>query len=510
MSVLAPEYLDPHTPPDVVVTDRLPPRITDPTLGEPLGDPPAADVPVVDAPTNTLVAVGDSLTHGMSSGAVSDTTLGFPALAASALGFQGFRTRSYGGPLHGLPLNIEGLLRRLEKDFGPDLNALDWLRLPITAQRALDGNEEYWERGGGHTITVDVRYHNLGIYGWDVRDALSYTAGRAVARAFAPSTDTFAGARPEHDNDIAAYSVLGAFGLTATQVGAAEWFGRNGGIDVLVVALGANNALRSVVDKRVNWSGADYADLGLKGKYNVWRPGHFSTEYTELIRAVRRIRARRVVLATVPHVTIAPIARGVNPAHPGEKWRPGSRFFPYYTDPWVSDGEFRPDKHRHLTHQQARAIDSAIDQYNETIAASVRDARREGRDWRVLDLCGILDGLAHRRFHADNAAAAENDWVPYPLPAPLAGLDSRFYRSDRDGRSQGGLFGLDAIHPSVCGYGVMAQALLDILADDGQPAARIDFTALRNRDTLNSKPPALFDPVLSLLTPFLTTFMTRG
>jgi hypothetical protein len=36
-SRLPADYLDPATPPEVVVTDRIPPRITDPTLGVPLG-----------------------------------------------------------------------------------------------------------------------------------------------------------------------------------------------------------------------------------------------------------------------------------------------------------------------------------------------------------------------------------------------------------------------------------------------------------------------------------------
>jgi hypothetical protein len=90
---------------------------------------------------------------------------------------------------------------------------------------------------------------------------------------------------------------------------------------------------------------------------------HFPAEYAELVRRLKTIPAQRVVLCTVPHVTIAPIARGVNPAKPGEKWQPGSRFFPYYTDPWIDDTHFRTDKHRYITHQQERAIDSAIDQY---------------------------------------------------------------------------------------------------------------------------------------------------
>ena len=90
-----------------------------------------------------------------------------------------------------------------------------------------------------------------------------------------------------------------------------------------------------------------------------------------------------MILATVPHVTIAPFAKGVNPDDPGEKWRPGSRYFPYYTDPWIDEGSFRPSKHRHLTHQQARAIDSAIDQYNATICDAVR--ARAARGPRLVD-----------------------------------------------------------------------------------------------------------------------------
>jgi hypothetical protein len=117
--------------------------------------------------------------------------------------------------------------------------------------------------------------------------------------------------------------------------------GLDGGIDTLVVALGANNALDSVVSKRVQWSGPDFADLDAKGAYNVWRPTHFAVEYAALVAAVRTIAARRVVLATVPHVTIAPIAKGVNPEFPGLKWRDASRFFSYYTDPWIEEKEFR-------------------------------------------------------------------------------------------------------------------------------------------------------------------------
>jgi hypothetical protein len=509
MTDLPPEYLDSKTPPDVIVTDTAPRPITDPTLGEPLGTPLASAPALPASPVHRLVTVGDSLTHGVSSGAVFHTDLSWPAQAARALGVSGFSFPTYKGPLDGLPLNLESLVRQLQKKFGSGLDMAEKAMFPVWLQRLLDKNEDYWERGDGRNPPrTDMRYENLGIYGWDIRDALSYTDARAATRAAAKPHDSFFGAKPQHDNDIAAHSVLAPFGAAATQVGAASAHGNDGGIDALVVVLGANNALDAVVSKEVKWSGPGYDQLEEKGAYNVWRPTHFAAEYGALVGAIRDIPCRRVVLATVPHVTIAPIAKGVNPDHPGEKWQPGSRFFPYYTDPWIDEKEFKPTKHRHLTHQEARAIDSAIDQYNATIVDAVRHARREGRDWYVLDLCGLLDGLAYRRYEDDQEAAGKNDWVPAGLPKPIADLDSRFFLSDARGRRQGGLFGLDGIHPTSSGYGVIARRLVDVLSV-GQPAVAMDFAALRASDTLNSQPPALVISTMKMIAPFATRFVSR-
>jgi hypothetical protein len=501
---LAPEYLDSKTPPDVEVTDRVRPRFPDPTLGVAVPDPGAAAA-------HPLVTVGDSVTHGMSHGAVSRRDVSWPAMVADCLGVA-MRAPEYGGPLGGLPFNIEGLLRRLQDSFGERLNPLELVRLPLTLHELVDANEDFWERGAGASAPpTDVRSTNLGIYGWDVRDCLSYTAGVAAARlAAAPPHDDLLGAVPSNDSDIAARAVLAPFGPSAAQIDAAAWFGDNGGIGTLVVAHGANNALRSVVDKSVVWSDTGFDTLEGKGGYNVWRPTHFALEYGRLVDAVRRIDAQRVVLATVPHVTVAPIANGVNPDDPGRKWREGSRYFPYYTDPWIAEADFRPDKHRSITHQEARAIDSAIDQYNTTIVEAVRHARSEGRRWYLLDLCGILDGLAQRRYVDDDEAAGRNGWTPYPLPAEFAGLDTRFFRSDRTGRLQGGLFGLDGVHPTTSGYAIVAGAVLDVLAVAGVKAANpIDYADLARRDTLNANPPALMTTALNLITPFMSRLVSR-
>ncbi len=520
MTQLAAIYLDPDTPPDVDVTDTVPAPFPDPTAGEPLGRPRRPPAPPPAAPTHPLVTIGDSVTHGVTSGAVFRTELSWPALVAKSLGLAisapgseaGFAIPRYKGPLGGLPMNIEGLLRQLQKTFGDDLSLFEKLRFPIALQRLLDKNEDYWERGeGSQPPATGVRYANLGIYGWDVRDALDYSTERALELKSGSPDDGFFGASPDHDNDIAAASVLAPFGKKATQVAAARWHGDNGGIGTLVVALGANNALDAVVSKRVKWSAAGYDDLDRKDAYNVWRPTHFATEFGRLVTAIKAIPAVRVVLATVPHVTVAPIAKGVNPdpQRRGKKWRDGSRYFPYFTDPWIGEKDFSPNKHRHITHQQARAIDSAIDQYNLTIVGAVRAARKQGLQWYVLDLCGLLDGLAYRRFENDPTAAAENNWLPYPLPGEIADLDSRFFLSDRTGRLQGGLFGMDGIHPTTSAYGLVAHELLQVLATAGVASTPIDFAALRGKDTLNADPPALVKSMMGLIAPFATRFVSR-
>lgn len=78
------------------------------------------------------------------------------------------------------------------------------------------------------------------------------------------------------------------------------------------------------------------------------------------------IAARHVIWGTVPHVTIAPEARGVP-----QRVRPESRFYPYYTRPRISDRDFDPRDDRNTVEQQARAVDSAIDMYNDSIATVV-------------------------------------------------------------------------------------------------------------------------------------------
>ncbi len=112
--MVADDLRDPNAPPDLVISHEAPPPIDDPLLGIAVQAP---DFPV----RHRLVTIGDSLTHGFRSLAVSDTENSYPAVLARALGLKGdaFRHPAYDGPCGGLPLDLEWLIRELQDDFGP-------------------------------------------------------------------------------------------------------------------------------------------------------------------------------------------------------------------------------------------------------------------------------------------------------------------------------------------------------------------------------------------------------
>jgi hypothetical protein len=492
----------------------------DPTLGIPV------DVDRTGSPRNRLVTIGDSVTHGFMSGAIFRTDLSWPAIVAYELGtFETFRYPRYeppGGP-GGIPIDIERALDVFESRFGSELNwheivgALRWLH------GYLDKIEDYWERGDGADPPARKEIlHNLAIYGWDLRDTLSLTATKIRQRMGRPRDDTWLPKQKvEDDNDRAALYVLesarGARNRALTPLEAAQELGKQGteetgdghGIETLVVILGANNALQSVTKLKVAWSGPGYDDVARKGGYTVWRPQHFEKEWKLVVDQVRQVRARHVIVGTVPAVTIAPIAKGV-----GGKVARGSRYFRYYTRPWIPEADFEPDSDEHITEDEARWVDSAIDAFNGTIIESVKEAREDGLDWYVFELGGLLDRLATRRYIADPAARPAW-WTPYPLPPALAGLDpvpnTRFFASGPDGRTDGGLFSLDGIHPTTISSGVIAHEVMAIMDRSAHVVFRkptgevrpspvgVDFGRVLAADTLISSPPTSLSSNLATL-----------
>ncbi|EKQ69077.1 hypothetical protein OsccyDRAFT_1686 [Leptolyngbyaceae cyanobacterium JSC-12] len=528
MRTVTPQMLDAKTPDDVVIRAEARKPVTDPTLG--IAVTPNRN----GSPRHRLVVLGDSLSHGFQSGAIFKTNWSYPAMIARELGWQELRYPTYNSPGDGLPLNLEAIAQQLEKRFGTNLDFWEFLPLLLFLREYLDTVEDYWERGQGNhapdqTSQTSI-YHNLAVYGWDLRNTISRTADicREVIEKKAPQ-DNFLRQVVENHNERAAIRVLNSArnsaGKALSPVEAAialsteDTFDNEDGIETLIVLIGANNALGSLLTFRVNWSGPGYDDMEMNNQYTVWRPIHFQAELDQLVAKVKQVRARHVIFGTVPHVTIAPFARGV-----GTKVKPGSRYFPYYTVFWIDDKGFKPKKHPHLTEQEVRAIDSAIDQYNDSITEAVRQARQAGYDWYLFDTAGLLDRLAVRRYIAD--PAARPSWWDevggqYPLPPALQALtpvpDSRFFIANERGRTQGGLFSLDGIHPTTIGYGILAQELINVMQIAGVPfyradgtprtgAVQVDFAQLIAEDTLISKPPRVMESVIERISWLDTNF----
>src|SRR6202453_2466927 len=428
--------------------------------------------------------------------------------------YESFRFPTYHG-FGGLPLNLEFLARDLEAKFSSTLPIWDLPLAYFAIRNHLAQAENWWEHGGG-SVEPNFKYimDNLSVYGWDLRDALSLTAEVARKRIKAPK-DNFFAPLISNANERAALRVLpnDAARSSLSTLDAAIELGKEGdGIDTLVVMLGANNALRTVTELKVSWSEFPaYQDLDAKDSFTIWNPDHFQAELALVEAKVKSIRAQHVIWATVPHVTIAPVARGI-----GRKVRQGSRYFPFYTRPWISDLDFDPSEDPHITENQARAIDSAIDQYNDAITDVVRRARSANppRDWYLFDMAGMLDRLASRRYLAD-PAARPSWWTPYTLPPELTALspvpDSRFFSAGPNGRLTVGLFALDGVHPTTIAYGLVAQELVDIMEIAGvqfyspngtkkrTSPIHIDFGRLITLDTLISHPLASIGSDLKLI-----------
>ncbi|MBD1880412.1 hypothetical protein [Coleofasciculus sp. FACHB-T130] len=516
-----------RTPDDVIIQAQARKPITDPSLGI------AVEVSRQGTPKHRLVTIGDSLSHGFQSGAIFNTSLSYPMMIAKEMGWSNqMRYPTYDGPGDGFPLNLEHLARQLDREFG-DINWLDFAPALLFIRHYMDDIEDYWERDAGSRFPIQRGInHNLAVYGWDLRNTLSRTADICldIIRKNPPKDD-YLRQVVEYHNERAAIRVLNsardAQGNALTPLQAAAALGAEGmqetgdgnGIETLLVIIGGNNALGSILTFKAAWTAEGYDDMAVNDRYTVWRPIHFKAELDKLVEEVKQIRARHVILATVPHITILPFARGINKDNEGKKAKPGSRYFPYYSLPWLTEEDFDPDKHPYLLEEEARAIDSAIDQYNDFITEAVRQARQEGRDWYLFEMAGLLDRLASRRYIQD--PQARPSWWDevggqYELPPELQALspvpDSRFFKSDATGRTQGGLFSLDGIHPTTIGYGIMAQELIEIMhkkagvkfyESDGKTERtgdiKVDFNRLIALDTLISNPPRSLSNAQSLI-----------
>ena len=472
-----------------------------------------------------LFTIGDSLAQGFMSGAAAQTDLCFSSHVANQLGIVDYQFPHW--PHGGLPINIERVLRRLNKVYGSDISGFEWLFVLNTVNGSIDPAEDYYERGDGG---VDSPYrapprlgagapeffHNVSIWGFEIADAWQVTP--SLCREMIEKSedvwfeDGFLEG-PSGSFYRIALQVLNPSRQDRfeeyTQLSWLEHHVESEGVENLILWLGNNNVLGTAIDLEIRSTPGDPAsrpaDLSherrAKRRWNLWHPDDFKHEYQMLIDKVLEIMGHnqapwRVFLCNVPHVTIPPLTKGLEPSFKED----GKTYFSTYT--YVPFGKaFAQHTGRFLTGKQAIFIDQTIDQYNAAIEAmgaaansELNGAPVEGT-FHVVDFNQVLSDVAYKR----------NDGNPtYKFPDffdTLARLPTaEYYDVTRDGEIvAGGLFSLDGIHPSVIGQGVLAYELAKVMKAAGVVDAGgnpldpdgLDWSSILGQDALLRRPISL-------------------
>jgi len=466
-----------------------------------------------------LFTIGDSVSQGFMSLSAARTDNSYSTLIAKKmnLALQTAQYRFADWNVDGIPLNIEVIMRELQSRYGSNIGGLEWVTVAQTINRVVDRAEDYYERGEGRADNPydnSTRYfNNVAVWGFEVSDSWQVT-GETCQTAILLSQkkhptgdDAFTvGAdnpmyrtalkvlNPSLDSAYKKLSQLGWLKLhaTGTDENGNQIADRDGnqiggtGVENLILWLGANNALGTVLSLKINQTPnnenlrphtLDHL-LRAKSGWNLWHPADFAADYREMIDRVDAIMKNnveanwKVFIGTVPLVTIAPIAKGIGETTsiPIEKKIDGKKvvveeiYYKYYTY-FPFQEQFAIDTERYLTMQDALHIDNCIREFNETIKSEVARLNENHSQERyiVVDTCKMLEDLAYKR---------NNGQPPYEFPHDLKFIyppvNTKYYHADREGvLKQGGLFSLDGVHPTAIGHGIIAYEFLKKMAEAG-------------------------------------------
>jgi hypothetical protein len=469
-----------------------------------------------------LFTIGDSISQGFMSGAAAHTELSYSTLIARALNLKDYQYPDV-WKVNGLPLNLEHLLRQLEKKYGSDINGFDWVTLLPYIDRILDEVEDYYEREEGREDqpNIDGRdfYHNVAVQGFDVADAFIVTP-RVCKEEIRNSNQ-----KKENRDDFLGFPNA-SFYRTALKVlnpslnpqfddySQLEWLryhASNEGVENLLLWLGANNALGTVIGLAIKPTPNNQNLLDLtreeREQWNLWHPNDFKIEYEELLNRVDEIMQGnrsenfKVFIGTIPLVTIVPLAKGVGPTttieiepdYPGGKRE--SVYYKYYTYFFRDDQAISETDRAYLTLSEALYIDDCIRQYNRIIRELIsqknqRHQELSGRDrYHIVETSKALEDLAFKR----NAGQVQYQFPEY-FKFQYPGVNTKFYHADAQGRlRQGGLFSLDGVHPSAIGQGLIAYEFLKVMDKVGVDVDfnndfNLDWKQIFSRDKLYQNP----------------------
>ena len=496
-----------------------------------------------------LVAIGDSLTQGVQSGAIYKTELSFPALIAEAMGLRvpsDFRVPRFPGS--GLPLNIEALLRSMRRQLGSSINPLEWIfELPFLLADFIDDVEDLYERPIRPAATYGGIFHNLGIAGFRVYHSFTVNSeicNQLIACNETSIEDNFFGLPSEWKYRIAQRVLnpkqLDGEHASRTQIdNLCHLNTSEGTVENLILFLGANDCLRTVKDLEVRDMPElsempkdcdTYELMEWRGAYNLTSETVFEHDYREMVRQISEAICdeTNVFVGNVPHVTIPPITQVIGEE---DEIHNGQQYYTAY-GPFFANQDNYSTQDNHLTGAEIRYIDDRIDRFNGIIDEIVREQRETyDRNWHVVDICGLLDRLAFKRninMHFPRVPLhqyfmdEENPDHPLlddsirPTPSVLR-FETDHRQSSR--RIGGGLFSLDCFHPTTIGYGLIAEVFLHKMnkfgafgAESDREPVCLNWEKIIKRDTLIQSPPVLWDDIIDAAEahPRLVDLVRRG
>lgn len=470
-----------------------------------------------------LFTIGDSISQGFMSGAAANPQLSYNKLIADKMGLS-YNNYSYleWDEKYKTKVDLEYILRMLESKFGPDVSGWrEWGRAIKKIYDFIDAKEDYFERGDGKlgnpVNTNSSFFHNVSVEGMDVSDAWKVTPKLCKEIVNNPDNEEsyedgkFIESFPFYRN---AYRVLNPGG-TATETAnnkksPIEWLNthtsnQNVGVENLILWLGANNALGTVIDLSIKQTENDKNKLPMnmnsreeKSKFNLWHPNDFEAEYKELMKRVDTAMKKnpssmnwKVFVGTVPFVTIAPIAKGVGNSYQiAGQYFGNSKITGQYYDNYIHffmKEKTAKELGQYLTMRDAILIDTSIAKYNDIIKKLIKKYNSDhGSDrYFIVDTNKSLYDMAWRR----------NSFKPtYKYPKYFdfvhPNIDTKYYHVNKYGKTDaGGIFSLDGIHPTAIGQGLIAWEFLKEMKKAGVVKnSNLPWKEIFASDTLRAKP----------------------
>ena len=455
--------------------------------------------------------MGDSLAQGFKNGGIYRTDLSFPALLSRAMGDDIQMNLPSFSAQAGIPINMEILVRGLEDEFGDEINLFNSVQAGRHVYSTLKRIKSYWE---GQMISLknedqQTPYHNQAVWGFSISDSwlLNEKFCREFIRNNKPQYSVFS-VLPDQAMYTTARLVLNpTFGKKFedhSQIDNLKELSDNGGIENLIACLGHNNVVGAVTKMKIEFS--EENDLNVpfnERRCTVFRPDHFEQELRTLYKKLSELNTKRVFVPTIPYVTIPPAIRGVNLG----ECVPGDGYFDYYARFWIWDEDFNPDKHPHLTRDDAIKLDEIVDQYNHTIKNLADEY-----GFFVVPVARYVQAAARRRHLPETISPFPDGFIEALKKNPKTSfmvneigepnISTDYLRiNEETGKvEKGGIFSLDGLHPSTIGYGLIANIYKMSMEKHGVKFDNeIDWDFVIENETLVTDPPKLLHNLRLLL-----------